>query len=181
MKFEFNREEYKRTYITPGGYIGKVINVIIKGEKISVYFDIEHGENKGMFMKEYKSKGGGSTFEASKWNAKGVVNFDFQYSGAKYAFADLLDSVEQSNQSFKWDNETDVLKGKLIGIVYRKNTYEDKFGALREGTDYPELTSIKTINNKTYSIEPKGEINKSSNSSSQSMQTFEIKDDDIQF
>lgn len=179
MKFEFNREEYKRTYITPGGYIGKIINVLINGEKISVYFDIEHGENKGMFMKEYKSKGGGSTFEASKWNAKGVVNFDFQYSGAKYAFADLLDNIELSNQSFKWNDDTDALKGRLIGVVYRKNVYEDKFGNWREGTDYPELTSIKVINDKSFSIEPKEK--KNAPTQSQEMQTYSVSEDDIQF
>lgn len=179
MKFEFNRKEYERKFLNAGGYIGKIVNVTIENEVISVYFDIEQGDFKGVFMKEYKANGGASKFDASKWSKKGVANFNFAYSGAKYAFAQLLDDLETSNQSFKWKDETDDLKNKLIGIVYRKNIYTDKFGDEREGTDFPEFKSVKDIMNGNYSIEPKDKQKESQ--PSEQAPKFDITEDDIEF
>lgn len=179
MKFEFNRKEYERKFLNPGGYVGKIINVIVEGEIIRVYFDIAQGEFKDTYMKEYKQAGGNNNFDASKWSKKAVVNYNFQYSGAKYAFARLLDDLESSNQSFKWNDETNDLKGKLIGVVYKKNSYEDKFGELKEGTDFPEFTSVKNIVDNKYSIDPKEKKETSSNDLTK--QTISISDDDIQF
>ena len=179
MKFEFNRKEYERKFLNPGGYVGKIINVIVEGEIIRVYFDIAQGEFKDTYMKEYKQAGGNNNFDASKWSKKAVVNYNFQYSGAKYAFARLLDDLEASNQSFKWNDETNDLKGKLIGVVYKKNSYEDKFGELKEGTDFPEFTSVKNIVDNKYSIDPKEKKETSSNDLTK--QTISISDDDIQF
>lgn len=179
MKFEFNRKEYERKFLNPGGYVGKIINVIVEGEIIRVYFDIAQGEFKDTYMKEYKQAGGNNNFDASKWSKKAVVNYNFQYSGAKYAFARLLDDLESSNQSFKWNDETNDLKGKLIGVVYKKNSYEDKFGELKEGTDFPEFTTVKNIVDNKYSIDPKEKKETSSNDLTK--QTISISDDDIQF
>ena len=179
MRFEFNRKEYERKFLNPGGYVGKIINVIVEGEIIRVYFDIAQGEFKDTYMKEYKQAGGNNNFDASKWSKKAVVNYNFQYSGAKYAFARLLDDLEASNQSFKWNDETNDLKGKLIGVVYKKNSYEDKFGELKEGTDFPEFTTVKNIVDNKYSIDPKEKKETSSNDLTK--QTISISDDDIQF
>ena len=33
MKFEFNRKEYERKFLNPGGYVGKIINVKITSAK----------------------------------------------------------------------------------------------------------------------------------------------------
>lgn len=179
MRFEFNRKEYERKFLNPGGYVGKIINVIVEGEIIKVYFDIAQGEFKDTYMKEYKQAGGTNNFDASKWSKKAVVNYNFQYYGAKYAFARLLDDLESSNQSFKWNDETNDLKGKLIGVVYKKNSYEDKFGELKEGTDFPEFTTVKNIVDNKYSIDPKEKKETSSNDLQK--QTINISDDDIQF
>ena len=54
MQFNFNRKEYERKFLNPGGYVGKIINVIVEGEIIRVYFDIAQGEFKDTYMKEYK-------------------------------------------------------------------------------------------------------------------------------
>lgn len=178
MRFDFNRKEYESKNISPGGYVGKIVNVTVKDEVVSVYFDINMGELKDTFMKSYKSIGGTSTFDPSKWNKKGVVNYNFQYDGAKYAFARLLDDLEASNQTFKWNNETNDLKNKLIGVVYKKNIYEDKYGVEREGTDFPEFTSLKNIADQKFSIEPKSQKKSEVKASTQD---FNITDDDLAF
>lgn len=179
MKFEFNRKEYERKFLNPGGYVGKIINVIVEGEIIKIYFDIAQGEFKDTYMKEYKQAGGSSSFDSSKWNKKAVVNYNFQYTGAKYAFAQLLDDLEASNQAFKWNDETNDLKGKLVGVVYRKNEYEDKFGDLKTGTDFPEFTTVKNITENKFSIDPKNKKDKEASSNNET--TFNIDEDDIEF
>ncbi len=181
MQFNFNRKEYERKFLNPGGYVGKIINVIVEGEIIRVYFDIAQGEFKDTYMKEYKQAGGNNNFDASKWSKKAVVNYNFQYSGAKYAFARLLDDLESSNQSFKWNDETNDLKGKLIGVVYKKNEYEDKFGELKEGTDFPSFTSVKNITEKKFSIDSVENNKSTSSDTAQPTSNFNISDDDIQF
>lgn len=179
MKFEFNRKEWETTFLKPGGYIAKIKNVVVVGEKISIVFDIVEGEFKDNFMKEYQKNGGSSKFDINKWNKKAIVNFDFQYTGAKYAFAQFLNDLESSNQSFRWNNETNDLKNKLIGVVYKKNTYEDKFGDERVGTDFPIFTSTKNISTNNFSIEEK--VIESKTETSTSAQSFDIMEDDIEF
>lgn len=182
MKFEFNRKEYERKFLTPGGYVGKIKNALVEGEKISVIFDIAEGEFKDIYTKEYQKNGGGTSFDITKWNKRGIVNFDFQYAGAKYAFAQLLNDLETSNQSFKWQDETNDLKNKLIGVIYRKNTYEDKFGDTKVGTDFPVFTSTKVIADNAFSIEEKQSKNKTSTETpTDSKSKFDISLDDIQF
>ncbi len=186
MKFDFNKKEYERTFLQPGGYVGKIVNVAIEGETIKVFFDIEQGEHKGIYIKEYKNAGGGTSFDASKWSKKATVNFNFKYKGAKFAFADLLNNLEKSNQTFKWNNETDDLKNKLIGVVYRKNIYDDKFGERREGTDFPAFTTVKNIANGNFSIDPVEKEEKTDNTTSSApfanvTEGYSVSDDDIQF
>ena len=188
MQLNFNRKEYERKFLQPGGYVGKIVNVGMEGETIKVFFDIAQGEFKDVYLKEYQQAGGGTKFVPDKWNKKAVVNFNFQYTGAKYAFADLLKYLEESNQAFKWNNETNDLKGKLVGVIYKKNIYTDKFGDEKEGTDFPSFTTVKNIAEHKYSIEPVDK-NKSSSSASTNpsvsntgtSDSFNIMEDDIQF
>lgn len=179
MKFQFNRKDYERKFLPAGGYVAKIVNVTVENEIITIFFDIAQGEFKNTYMKEYKQAGGNNNFDASKWSKKAVVNYNFQYSGAKYAFARLLDDLEASNQYFKWNDETNDLKDKFIGVVYKKNEYEDKFGEVKTGTDFPEFTSVKNIADNKYSIEPKNKKETSSNDLPK--QTIDITADDIQF
>lgn len=181
MRFEFNKKEWETTYVQPGGYIGKIKNVLINnGEKISIVFDIAEGRFKDAFLKEYQRNGGSSKFDVKKWSKKAIVNYDFQYAGAKYAFAQFLNDLESSNQNFKWKNETDDLKGKLIGVVYKKNEYQDKFGDLRTGTDFPTFTTTKNIAENKFSIEEKdSKVNNPTDESTS--KEFNIMEDDIQF
>ena len=96
-----------------------------------------------------------------------------------YAFAQFLNDLESSNQSFSWNNETNDLKNKLIGVVYKKNTYEDKFGDERVGTDFPIFTSTKNISTNNFSIEEK--VIEPKTETSTSAQSFDIMEDDIEF
>lgn len=181
MQFNFNRKEYERKFLEPGGYVAKIVNVEVKDEIISVYFDIAQGDFAGIYMKEYQNLKGGKPFDSTKWSKKAAANFNFKYDGAKFAFANLLDDVEASNQSFKWKNETDDLKNKLIGVVYKKNIYTDKFGDIREGTDFPSFTSVKNITEKKFSIDSVENNKSTSSDTAQPTSNFNISDDDIQF
>ena len=77
--------------------------------------------------------------------------------------------------------ETDDLKNKLIGVVYKKNIYIDKFGDTREGTDFPSFTSVKNITEKKFSIDSVEKNKSTSSDTIQPTSNFNISDDDIQF
>ena len=69
----------------------------------------------------------------------------------------------------------------MIGVVYKKNEYEDKFGELKEGTDFPSFTSVKNITEKKFSIDSVENNKSTSSDTAQPTSNFNISDDDIQF
>lgn len=181
MQLNFNRKEYERKFLQPGGYVGKIVAAGIEGETVKVFFDIAQGEFKDIYLKEYQQAGGGKTFDSTKWNKKAVVNYNFQYAGAKYAFADLLNYLEESNQTFKWNNDTNDLKNHLVGVVYKKNVYIDKFGDEKEGTDFPSFITVKSIAEHKYSIEPTKQSKEPATSMGNPNLPTDSVPDDIQF
>ena len=90
MQLNFNRKEYERKFLQPGGYVGKIVATGIEGETVKVFFDIAQGEFKDIYLKEYQQAGGEKTFDSTKWNKKAVVNFNLQYNCYKYEFSDIL-------------------------------------------------------------------------------------------
>lgn len=64
MQLNFNRKEYERKFLQPGGYVGKIVATGIEGETVKVFFDIAQGEFKDIYLKEYQQAGGEKTFDS---------------------------------------------------------------------------------------------------------------------
>lgn len=108
-----------------GAYVCKIMNVRYTegtngtSDRIDIQFDIEEGEKKGFFRKQYEA----NTNDDKKWKGKTsiyVPNDDGSEKDGytKNAFAKWTDSFEKSNTGYFWDWDENKLKGKLVGIVF---------------------------------------------------------------
>ena len=101
------------------------------GPQLLVLFDIEEGEQRGFFSKEFKA----NTMQDKKW--KGVIRqFLPKDDGTdkdeltKSSFKGLTTAFEHSNPGDTWNWEETSLVGKLVGILFRNEewSYNGKTG-----------------------------------------------------
>ena len=108
-----------------GGYVAKVIDVkYVDGQngssdRIVVAFDIEEGEYKGFFKKQFEE----NTQEDKKWKGKAsiyVPNDDGteRDEWTRNAFARWTAAFEDSNNGYHWDWQEKKWKGLYIGVIY---------------------------------------------------------------
>ena len=90
------------------------------GPQLLILFDIEEGEQRGFFSKEFKA----NTMQDKKW--KGVIRqFLPKDDGTdndewtKSSFKGLTTAFEHSNPGYTWNWEETSLVGKLVGILFR--------------------------------------------------------------
>lgn len=106
-----------------GAYVCKVKEVRYEsaeyGDRIVLAFDIQEGDYKDFFAKQFEA----NTSEDKKW--KGKVNIwvpkdDGTEKDAytKKSFAGWTDAFEKSNKNYTWDWDEKKWKNKLIGIVF---------------------------------------------------------------
>ena len=69
----------------------------------------------------------------------------------------------------------------MVGVVYKKNVYIDKFGDEKEGTDFPSFTTVKNIAEHKYSIEPTKQSKEPATSMEKPNLPTDLVPDDIQF
>lgn len=112
-----------------GGYVCKILDAKVQentwGDKLIVSFDIEEGEQKGFYAKNYKSQ----TEEDKKWKGNyriSVPTDDGSEEDNKKmsAFKSFIKRIEDSNNGYHWDWDELKLKGKLIGIVFNDKEWE---------------------------------------------------------
>lgn len=133
-----------------GGYVCKVLGVkLVPGtdgnsDQIAVQFDIEEGEYKGFFKKQYDA----NTNEDKKY--KGIVKIycprddgSEKDNWTKNSFARWTDSFEKSNAGYVWDWDESKWKGKLIGITFGDT------GTVIDGKEvvYTEARSADSVEN----------------------------------
>jgi len=109
-----------------GAYVAKVMGVRYEegqsgtSDRIALQFDIEEGEYKGFFKKQYDA----NTSDDKKWKGKTTVYVPTDDGSekdgwTKNAFAKWTNSFEDSNPGYAWDWDENKWKGKLIGLVFR--------------------------------------------------------------
>lgn len=108
-----------------GGYICKIMGVRAEelswGNRIVVQFDIDEGEQKGYFKKQYEA----NTSEDKKW--KGVARITVpaddgsdEDARTKKKLARWISGFEKSNDGYTWDWDENKWKGLKIGILFRE-------------------------------------------------------------
>lgn len=127
----FNRENvYRETEKLPvGGYIIKILNVkeeeFTWGSRLAIAFDIEEGEYKGFYNKNFQNQQG----EDKKW--KGVFRLNIpKEDGSEMdewtqkKFNTTIVNIEESNPGYFFDWDETKLKGKIVGALFNNKEYE---------------------------------------------------------
>lgn len=108
-----------------GGYVCKVLGVKYEegqngnSDQIILQFDIEEGDYKGFFKKQYEENQNDD--KKYKGNVRIYVPSDDgseKDTWTKNSFARWTDSFEKSNTGYTWDWDEKKWKGKLIGITF---------------------------------------------------------------
>lgn len=126
----FDRENvYSEVERLPvGGYILKILDVEYQenewGDVIILSFDIDKGEHKGFFERNYKSQ----TSEDKKWKGKYRLYVPKDDGSEKdewttRLFNTVIVNFEESNPGFHWDWDEQKLKGKVIGALFNNKEY----------------------------------------------------------
>lgn len=112
-------QKKKGEQLPAGAYVCKILGVKLGEGLIRIQFDVEEGEYKGFFQKQYKE----NTAEDKKykgmttiWLPKDDGSKNDYYT--KERFAKWTSSLEESNEGYVWDWDETKWKGKLIGILY---------------------------------------------------------------
>lgn len=127
---KFNGYETTQSYsnaekLPVGGYVLKIANVRYEegqngnSDRVVFMFDIEEGEYKGFFRKQYESQ----TSEDKKWKGTFVLYYPKddgteQDGWTKARFKTVMENFEESNKGYKFDWDSEKLKGKLIGGIF---------------------------------------------------------------
>ena len=125
----FNGLEFKKSAgasepLPAVGYVAKILNAKVEeyswGEVLVISFDIAEGECKDFFSKQYKE----NTREDKKWKGNfrlTVPQESNQYfDSQKRTFGNAIWAIEESNPGYHWDWNEDALKGKMVGVLFRK-------------------------------------------------------------
>lgn len=112
-----------------GGYVLKIMDVKYQvnkwGDVILLSFDVEEGEQKGYFARNYHAQTG----EDKKW--KGTYRLRVpkddgseQDEWTMRRFKTVISRFEESNPGYHWDWDEQKLKGKLVGALFNNKEYE---------------------------------------------------------
>lgn len=123
-----------------GGYVCKIMGAEVKiytssksgesFEKLEVSIDIAEGDFADYYADNYRAQN-----EPKRW--KGVLSYYVPKDDgtdsdewSKTTLKGLTDAVEASNLGYKWEWDEKTLKGKRIGVLFRKEewAYDGKTG-----------------------------------------------------
>lgn len=110
-----------------GAYVCRILGVKFqegtdgKSDSIAIQFDIEEGEYKGFFKKQYEE----STIEDKKYKGKTTIycprdDGSEKDGWTKRNFAGWINALEDSNPGYAWDWDENKWKNKVLGIVFRE-------------------------------------------------------------
>lgn len=154
----FNRKNvYRETEKLPkGGYIIKIINAKEEefswGSRLAIAFDIEEGEYKGFYKKNFDNQQG----EDKKW--KGVFRLNIpkedgseEDEWTQKKFNTSIVNIEDSNPGYFFDWDETKLKGKIVGALFNNKEYEIN-GRHGFFTNCHSLVTVETIRSGKFTI-----------------------------
>ena len=138
-----------------GGYVAEVKTARTEsytwGDVLILAIDIAEGEFKNFFKQQYDN----NTNEDRKW--KGTFRINIPGDKSRYLsndvkkFNNLIFSFENSNPGFHFDWDEQKLKGKLIGVIYRKKEFTKNDGSVGEYSEAAGVTDIQSIRDGSFS------------------------------
>ena len=156
--------------LPPGGYVLKILDAKVESrgngsEQMIISFDIEEGDHKDFFKRQYAGQQG----EDKKW--KGTYRLWLpkddgteQDEWTKKKFKSMIVAVEESNKDFHWNWDESKLKNKLVGGIFNEKEYSFK-GYNGFFTQCHHMCDVETIRSGGFKV-PKQTLLKGSSESS---------------
>jgi len=163
-----------------GGYVLKILDVKYQenkwGDVILLSFDINEGEQKDFFARNYKNQTG----EDKKW--KGTYRLRVPKDDGseedeprQRRFKTTMQHFEESNQGHHWNWDEQTLKGKLIGALFNNKEY-DFNGRHGFFTSCHSLVTVEKIRSGKFEVPADTLLKKSGNQTSSDPYTVSIGD-----
>ena len=141
-----------------GGYVVKILGVSMEYTRdgrqyLKLSCDIVEGDYTGFYAQQYKT----STKEDKKWACNFLVNIPTDDGSerdgwTKRSFRTFIDTVEDSNDGYRWDWNETKLKGLIFGGIFNMREYEKADGSIGQATNFARCTSAENIRNGKYTI-----------------------------
>jgi len=118
-----------RELLPAGGYVAKILDAKVQsydfGDMLVLSFDITEGPYSGFFKRDYNAnpnedKKWRGTFRLSIPKDDGTERDEW----SKNSFNGFIYSIEDSNPGYTWDWNETMLKGKMIGVLFRNKEWE---------------------------------------------------------
>lgn len=120
----------ERRELPPGGYVVEILAAAVKTtpggwEHLEISFDVVEGDFIAFFNEDYKTQ----AFEPKRWKGtlrQGVPKDDGSEQDAWTIrnLKTLTTAIEDSNEGYTWDWDETKLKGKIVGMLFRKEEYD---------------------------------------------------------
>lgn len=118
-----------REILPAGGYVARIKEAKVQnydfGDMLVISFDIAEGPYAGFFKRDYTQ----NPNEDKKW--RGTVRLSIPKDDgterdewSKNSFNGFIYSIEDSNPGYTWDWNEAMLKGKMLGVLFRKREWE---------------------------------------------------------
>lgn len=151
------KEFSDRQQLPLDAYVCKVKKVALQGnqygDQLCILFDIVEGEFSGYFNDEFKN----NTYDNKKW--KGVLRvFLPKDDGSekdewtKRTFKGMTTSFEKSNPGYVWNWDENSLVGKLIGILFRNEEWENEKGKTGWSVRPYRALSVESVRNEDFKL-----------------------------
>ena len=131
--------------VTAGGYVCGITAVedVADKEYIKVEYDIAEGDKKNYYRGLYEAKG--------FWGAKFVKSYKEK---ALPFFKGFITAVETSNKGYKFNNDENSLKRKLVGLVLAEEEYRGNDGNIKIRLYVDQIHSIDKIRKGDFTVPP---------------------------
>ena len=124
------------------------------GTHLEVMFDVDEGEYKGFFAKDYKSQ----TREDKFWSGTIRQNVPDEAS-PKFEqqagfFKRFIANIEESNPGYHWGWDESTLAGKKIGVIFGEREKQSKNGRVYTVTYAENITTVEAVKLNDYTVPP---------------------------
>lgn len=148
----------RREKLPAGGYVARIMDAreqeTKNGTSLLISFDIVEGQYKDFFKTDYRAQQREDKF----WHGVYWLNIPKDDGSErdqwdKRRFGNAMWAVEASNSGYHWDWNESGLKGKLVGVLFRKEEWKSRDGSSTGwDTKCCSLTDVENIRQNRFTM-----------------------------
>lgn len=149
------------TKLLKGGYVCKILDSKVEksrngNEMLVLHIDIDEGEFKDYFSKQYESRVKTSSADKiAKYPNSAILRTVLSGDNWINRFKGIITSIEKSNQGFNWkecNKDESKLIGLKVGAIFSEEEYKNMDGTVGISVKLYQLRSTEAIKNQDYKI-----------------------------